>query len=299
MSRSKLKAPFSWFGGKSRITSTVWKAFGEVSNYIEPFAGSLAMLLANPKIPKIETVNDIDCGLCNFWRAISNDPESVAKFADYPVNEADLHARHKWLVSFFTDEFHKKMNEDPDYYDVKAGGLWIYGQCASISGNWLKPKGLNALPMLSSAGGGINGLTYDIHSQFKKLQERLRCVRVACGDWKRIISPSITYRNKGISSKDITAIFCDPPYSFNNRTKVYKEKDDIYNEVCDWAVANGDNDRLRIIVCGYEEDYEFPNTWRKVNWKSGGGMSSLGNNNGKINSNREMIYFSPYCLDII
>jgi len=63
-----LKAPFPWFGGKSRAASLVWQRFGEVRNYVEPFAGSLAVLLGNPAPGCIETVNDKDCYLANFLR---------------------------------------------------------------------------------------------------------------------------------------------------------------------------------------------------------------------------------------
>ena len=40
-----MKAPFVWFGGKRRVAPEVWAALGDVPNYIEPFAGSLAVLL--------------------------------------------------------------------------------------------------------------------------------------------------------------------------------------------------------------------------------------------------------------
>lgn len=46
-----------------------------------------------------ETVNDADGLLCNFWRAMRADPDAVAEHADYPVSEADAHARHRWLVA--------------------------------------------------------------------------------------------------------------------------------------------------------------------------------------------------------
>jgi len=38
-----------WFGGKSRAAHLVWAAFGDVSNYVEPFFGSGAVLLAVPE----------------------------------------------------------------------------------------------------------------------------------------------------------------------------------------------------------------------------------------------------------
>lgn len=83
------------FGGKSRVAPAVWERFGCVRNYVEPFAGSLATLLARPHDPGVETVNDIDCYIVNFWRALQHAPEEVAHWADSPVNEADLHARHR------------------------------------------------------------------------------------------------------------------------------------------------------------------------------------------------------------
>jgi hypothetical protein len=43
-----LRAPFPYFGGKSRAAHLVWAAFGDVPNYVEPFAGSLAVLLGRP-----------------------------------------------------------------------------------------------------------------------------------------------------------------------------------------------------------------------------------------------------------
>jgi site-specific DNA-adenine methylase len=77
-----LKAPYPWFGGKSRIAHLVWERFGDVVNYIEPFYGSGAVLLSRPHAPRIETVNDIDCYVANFVRAVQAEPETVARYAN-------------------------------------------------------------------------------------------------------------------------------------------------------------------------------------------------------------------------
>ena len=64
-----LKAPFPYFGGKSKVAPLVWSRFGDVRNYVEPFAGSLACLLARPSpFVGTETVNDADGLISNFWR---------------------------------------------------------------------------------------------------------------------------------------------------------------------------------------------------------------------------------------
>lgn len=134
MSFPILKAPFPWFGGKSRVAAQVWERFGDVVNYVEPFAGSLAVLLGRPTPPRTETVNDLDAYLANFWRATSVDPEAVAEAADWPVNEADLHARHLWLVNQV--EFRERMKTDPDFYDAKIAGWWVWGLCQWIGSGW-------------------------------------------------------------------------------------------------------------------------------------------------------------------
>lgn len=160
-----LKAPFPWFGGKSRCASLVWERFGDVPNYVEPFAGSLAVLLGRPTEAKNETVNDKDAYLANFWRALQADPCELARWADWPVNEADLHARHKWLVN--RTGFKERMLADPDYFDAKIAGWWVWGISMWIGSGWCQrtewrgrgnasrhPRGLSAqLPDISGDGG--------------------------------------------------------------------------------------------------------------------------------------------------
>jgi hypothetical protein len=131
---AELKAPFPWFGGKSKVAHLVWDRFGNVDNYVEPFAGSLAVLLARPHAAQTETVNDMDCYLANFWRALSLDPYGLCEHADWPVNEADLHARHVWLVN--QDEFRERMKTDPEFYDVRVAGWWVWGISQWIGSGW-------------------------------------------------------------------------------------------------------------------------------------------------------------------
>jgi len=133
---SPLRAPFPWFGGKSRAAHLAWAAFGDVANYVEPFAGSLAVLLARPTPPRIETVNDLDCYLANFWRAVAADSQAVAHHADWPVNEADLHARHQWLVN--QADFRERMKSDPDFFDAKIAGWWVWGLSAWLGSGWCR-----------------------------------------------------------------------------------------------------------------------------------------------------------------
>ena len=135
--QKQLKAPFPYFGGKSRVAALVWSRLGDVRNYVEPFAGSLAMLLNRPHEPQIETVNDITSFIANFWRAMKFDPQAVARFADDPVNECDLHSRHAWLVRSRKARAElARVRRDPHYFNAKIAGWWCWGACMWIGSGW-------------------------------------------------------------------------------------------------------------------------------------------------------------------
>ena len=134
-----LTAPFPWFGAKRRWADLVWQRFGDdLGAYVEPFAGSLAVLLHRPEPVPREVVCDTDGALCNFWRAIRADPEAVARWADYPTIHQDLTARHRWLIQWAIDNA-PKLSEDPDYYDAKAAGWWVWGISLWIGPGWCQP----------------------------------------------------------------------------------------------------------------------------------------------------------------
>lgn len=377
--RPVLRAPFPWFGGKSRVAPLVWERFGDVRNYVEPFAGSLAVLLGRPSEPKVETVNDLECYLANFWRALAADPEQVARYADWPVNEADLHARHRWLVSHGAERV-ERLRTDPEYFDAKVAGWWVWGQCLWIGSGWCKPVGaphangtrraidwatrpdlsaangrggLNAQKLRADRNGGRTGVLtankrprtpkgsgagvhrdlagqrpqldnttacgsgvladehhlWDgrgnggrndrgIHAHGKSgvlgyltaLSERMRRVRVCCGDWERVLGPAVT------TCIGTTGVFLDPPYHApgTGRSRVYNhDADDVFERVHAWAVAHGNDAGLRIALCGYEGGPALPQDWTAEAWQASGGYGNSAR--GRANRKRERIWFSPGC----
>ena len=139
---ARLKAPFPYYGGKSRIADEVWRRYGPVERYIEPFGGSFAVLLANPHPANMEIVCDTNGFVCNFYRAVRSDPDKAAHYADYPTIHQDLTARHRWLKQWGM-EHSQQLSEDPEYYDCKVAGWWVWGMSLWIGGEWcdLNQKG--------------------------------------------------------------------------------------------------------------------------------------------------------------
>ena len=323
MTTPQLVAPFPYFGGKRRVAPAVWDRLGDVRNYVEPFFGSGAVLLARPDShdgPHTETVNDIDGFIANFWRAVAADPEAVAHHADWPVNETDLHARHAWLVGQ-RGVLTARLEGDPAHYDARTAGWWVWGACAWIGSGWCSgdgpwsvvdgalvkdgADGVNrGLPHLGDAGQGVNrklphlgsaGRGAFILEWMTALSARLRDVRVASGDWARVVTNSVTTQH------GLTGVFLDPPYCATDRDcSVYTYDDtDVAHAVRDWAAANGDNPRLRIALCGYVADGSepMPDGWTFHRWKAHGGYGSRGKGTrGAVNSTREVVWFSPHRL---
>lgn len=70
--------PISYYGGKTRLASRIAAELPPHKHYVEPFAGSLAVLLA--KSPsRMETVNDLSSDLMTFWRVLRDQPEEFAR----------------------------------------------------------------------------------------------------------------------------------------------------------------------------------------------------------------------------
>lgn len=75
---STIKPPFAYYGGKTTLASRIAELLPEHSHYVEPFAGSLAVLLAKPR-SEMETVNDLDRDLMTFWQVLRDRPAELER----------------------------------------------------------------------------------------------------------------------------------------------------------------------------------------------------------------------------
>lgn len=73
-----LKPPFTYFGGKLSVAQQIAALLPEHEHYVEPFCGSLAVLLAKPQ-SRMETVNDLDHHLMTFWRVLRERPTDLER----------------------------------------------------------------------------------------------------------------------------------------------------------------------------------------------------------------------------
>jgi hypothetical protein len=285
-------APFPYFGGKRTIAGEVWSRLGKPVQYIEPFCGSAAILLSNPKPASLEVVGDNNFYIANFWRAIKFQPQEVYGWQDYPVSHVDLDARHRWLTHpARTLELRTKL-ADPEWPgDARFAGWWVWGQCCWIGGGWCEKdsqiphvgnagRGVQSkIPHVGDAGKGTQSITGDgALDWFNHLAARLRKVRIVHGDWTRCLNNHY--------GKSDTAIFFDPPYKGFERIYHKNGSQPVADSVAKWAAVN---QKLRIALCGHRGDYDLPG-WEILEWSRG--KLTYG---GSATTDSEAIWFSPAC----
>jgi DNA adenine methylase len=317
------RAPFPWFGGKSKAAGLIWSRLGaDCRNYVEPFLGSAAIWLNRPaEFRGWCTLNDLDGNVVNFWRSIRLSPEATARAADQPVFEADLHARHIALVTRVAG-LSARLMAAPDYHEPELAGWWAWGACVWIGSGWCDgsgpwgvvdgPDGVSVfgkrtagtgvnrqLPHLGPGTGvnrqlphlgpgtGTDGLTEAYTDRavawFTALQDHFREARIACGDWSRIMSPGTMTRN------GVCAVVLDPPYSTTEAVYA-RDCSTVAGAVSAWAEANGGNPLLRIALCGHDGEHNrlLDCGWAVETWNKSGGYQGA--------DDRERIWFSPNCL---
>jgi DNA adenine methylase len=276
-------APFPYFGGKRSVAVPVWERLGKPTQYIEPFCGSAAMLLAAPEPARLEVIGDLNFYIANFWRCIKFQPEETYQWQDYPVSHVDLDARHHWLTDPERTRALQVKLSDPEWPgDAQIAGWWVWGQCCWIGSGWCEKS---QIPHAGNAGRGVQSKIphagnagRGVRDWFFFLSQRLERCRVVHADWSRMLNHHY--------GGDNTAIFFDPPYRKYERLYHKSTREFVADDVAEWCSKNG---HLRIALCGLAGDYSLDG-WSEVKWSrkrlTYGGAKTTGD---------ECIWFSPAC----
>lgn len=183
---SSIRAPFPWFGGKgsAKIKAAILAALPPHTHYVEPFGGGASILIAKPRC-KVETYNDVNRGLVNFFRVLA-DPDYFGKF----MARAVLLPRSRELYEEFLRTW-------PAIHDpVEQAIRWYYIARQSFGGIFG-----------NSWGTGIQTTQVDCwrnsFDNLPKVHERIQQVEIECADWRDILR---RYSGPGYLA------YCDPPY---------------------------------------------------------------------------------------
>ena len=289
---------FPYVGGKCLVAPEINRQFGAIDTRIDAFTGSSSWILASPPV-KYEIVNDLDGYVVNYLRAVKYAPDEVARHLDFPRAELELIAYHHYTRDRLP-ELVSRLGGDPEYYDPVIAARWAYVMAHSLMYEYKRDGGWSVRDgrlVYERGTGRIRGSMTSRHllltrllkerrvfEYITSLSERLRCVQVWWNDFEVVVEKADR------SEFGVVGVLLDPPYPRHLRDYDYDtDAADVWHRAARWAVSNGDNPRLRIAVCGYndaESDALFPPSWSRFFWRRFG----LGRNKDK-----ECVWFSPHC----
>jgi site-specific DNA-adenine methylase len=277
----------------------VWELFDSEKTkvYIEPFAGSGAVLFSRPFVHGYEVINDKDINLLNLYRAIKYKPEELVFYLHNLKSAIDASSYKLYIKNnpLQLDEFAK----DPEFCSPKMAGyfcLWLSASLGDINHVQrpetvisLTNKGAFTVPMWKKK----EALTAWIFA----LRKRLDKVELLCTDWKKCLTDAHTLRSGALYADTVASVFLDPPY--DKYEFMYKHnKKTISSEVRDWCKDVAKHDLIRVILCGYENEHDELLDYGYVKYagKSANTNSKgRGTKNSKSPSSKEFLWASASC----
>ena len=195
--RRRRMIAFGWYGGKFNHLSWLLPLLPTCHHYCEPFAGSAAVLLNRDPSP-VETYNDIDGEVVNFFRVLRDKTEDLVKaIALTPFSREEFY----WAVSGHEDGLTDLERARRFYIKARQSRTGL-AQTATL-GRWANCKNTSRAGMsgvVSRWLGAVEGLP-DI---------ALRLIRVQIEN-----RPAVDVMKLYDSPK--TLFYCDPPYVHETR----------------------------------------------------------------------------------
>ncbi len=195
--------PFGWYGGKFSHLAWLLPLLPTTHSYCEPFAGSGAVLLNKGPSP-VETYNDLDGEVVNFFRVLRDDKEALVEAIG--------------LSPFSREEFALACQLDPNLTQLERARRFYVrarqvrtglAQTASL-GRWANCKQTSRRGMsgvISRWLGGVDALP--------DIAERLLRVQIENRPALEVID---------LYDSPDTLFYCDPPYIHETRgdSKAYQ-----------------------------------------------------------------------------
>lgn len=243
--RGKRKIAFGWYGGKFSHLEWLLPLLPECHHYCEPFSGSAAVLL-NRDASAVETYNDIDGDVVNFFRVLRDSSEEIIKAIS--------------LTPFSREEYNQSIyGSNEGISDIeRARRFYIrarqtrtgLAQTASL-GRWANCKNTSRAGMsgvVSRWLGGVEALEGIAH----------RLIRVQIEN-RPAVDVIRLYDSPG------TLFYCDPPYLHATRgdDKAYEfEMDEEQHRELAVTLSKC---KGKVAVSGYEHPL-MDNIYPKKRW---------------------------------
>lgn len=188
-------AIMGYYGSKHRMAEWLIGLMPPHRGYVEPFAGSLSVLVRKPAI-KLETVNDLDADLMTFWRVLRDRFEDLERACLLTPHSRAEHAESLPLR--------------PDPYDEVEHARRVWTRLAQGRAGQLRRTGWRFHQSTKDVGSGMASRLDQYVGRFSAVATRLRNVSLECRPALEVIE---AYgRDPG------NLLYVDPPYLGTTRT---------------------------------------------------------------------------------
>ncbi|MFZ4206805.1 DNA adenine methylase [Streptomyces griseoincarnatus] len=221
-----MKSPVPYFGSKQRVADWIVSLLPQHGHYVEPFCGGLSVLLA--KSPSaMETVNDLDGDLVNFWRVLRDRPAELAR-----VCELTPHSRAELTGAWEPTEDELE----------RARRVWV--RLSQGRGGMMRRSGWRHYTTTSRSSFSMPDHLDAYRDRLLPAAERLMSVSLEC-------LPALTVIGKYGAAADVL-LYVDPPYLGTTRSHRNRYGEEMRGEREHRDLAAALNDcRAAVVLSGY------------------------------------------------
>ncbi|MFA5803691.1 MAG: DNA adenine methylase [Melioribacteraceae bacterium] len=228
MTKKKLIA-FNYFGGKFTHADWILKHLPESKSYVEVFGGS-AVVLLNKKPSPIETYNDINSIVVNFFKVLREKPEELLSKI--------------YLTPYSKEEYlfcYQHLNEGDK---IERARRFFVSVGQSFNGTYARQTGwkMSTKETRTNISEAVNRWITKL-PKLVYVIERLRRVQISNYDFREIF--------KKFDGPE-TLFYCDPPYMHhvrcNNNEYAFEMTDQDHKELLEICK----NAKGKVAISGYD-----------------------------------------------
>lgn len=193
---SKKRLAFGWYGGKYSHLDWLLPLLPITRQYCEPFGGSAAVLINKPP-SLVETYNDIDGDVVNFFRVLRSDSHELQRqIALTPFS------REEYFIALQDDASEPPIERARRFYIRARQTRTGLAQTASL-GRWANCKNSSRSKMAGVVSRWLGGI-----DALGEIAERLARVQIENRPALAVID---------LYDDPDTLLYCDPPYLHETR----------------------------------------------------------------------------------
>ncbi|MEX2171593.1 MAG: DNA adenine methylase [Pirellulales bacterium] len=239
--------PFGWYGGKFSHLAWLLPLLPECHHYCEPFAGSGAVLLNRAPSP-VETYNDLDGEVVNFFRVLRDDKENLVEAIGLTP-----FSREEFALACKLDGALAPLERARRFY-VRARQVRIGLAQTATLGRWANCKNTSRAGM-----SGVISRWLGAIEDLPLIAERLLRVQIEN-------RPAIDVIR--LYDAEETLFYCDPPYIHHTRgdakAYAYEMKNHEHGELANALNAAGAKVAVSNYQCDLMDDLYPSPKWHKT-----------------------------------